>query len=216
MKRREGVGTHLQQAIRFLKLERCSYRLEVANTEGEIRVFESGASEAGDDDDLPDGFSLLRLHFALPHAQGMIATYGDVLGIDSTHGTNDMSLSCFSVMVEDCNSNSHVVTCSILAKEDQPAIAAALQFGVDFFGLHPRTLVADKDMAEIGAATKNFPWVDAILCRYHVITYFRKNGRTLLEIRRKGKKAVCHCSCRRSVLCQGLACFSIRFFGVGR
>lgn len=121
-----------------------------------------------------ESLTLLRLHYALPYAKDLVRTYGDVISIDATHGTNLHMLPCFSITVEDCNSNSHVVVCSVFTTENKQAIQSSLQFGKDFLDMNPQTVMADKDMAEAGAVKCVFPSADSILCRYHVVDYLRK------------------------------------------
>lgn len=167
------ASTPIGSVLKILHDSKCLYCLEPTDNSDNSYVVDSNAPYPA----LPASDTDLffnRLRFALPYARDLVHLYGDVVGIDSTFGTSSKPLPCFNTTIKECNSHSHVVSSSLLSDETNESIHAALNFAKDFLGLDPQTIVTDKDMSEASAVSALFPNAATILCRFHVVDYFRR------------------------------------------
>lgn len=101
-------------------------------------------------------------------------TFGDIVGLDTTHSSNDARLHLHLSVLGEGEDNTHTTSFHIFSDESEDSIGAALGFQRSVVQFSHHTILIDKDFTEISTLRSALPDDDVLLCRLHVIKYFRQ------------------------------------------
>jgi len=109
------------------------------------------------------------LYLQTDDQQRVFAKYGEILQLDVTYKTNNMSYPLFTLVVEDGDGVGQPVALVLIAREDQVHIEQCLNYfgdANDLSGTH--CVVLDKDMEEINAV-KNCWDLSVVIYYFHML-----------------------------------------------
>ncbi|KAE9187375.1 hypothetical protein PF005_g20476 [Phytophthora fragariae] len=106
----------------------------------------------------------------------MFSLFPEVLLVDSTHKTNDLRYKLFSFMITDAYGKGQFAQHALVDQETD----ANMELAVEAFQENNKdwaqvaVIMVDKDLTEIGVLEKKFPNARVLLCRFHVLKWFRQ------------------------------------------
>lgn len=113
------------------------------------------------------------------YGRSMYSKMPEIVQMDGTYNTNISNYSLYLLVAADLSFKTRIVAAALLRKEDHLSIGTFLEI---FKEANPsssqlKTIVVDKDLAEIKAIKNQFPDVKIILCYWHNICNIEENAK---------------------------------------
>ena len=106
--------------------------------------------------------------WGLEGARGLWDRNGQVLILDTKHGTNCFGLKLALLVTVDQNGTTRILTAALLRHEDAESFSWILGCFERALGKRPGTLFTDSDPAMAAAAAATWPGVVHLLCTWHL------------------------------------------------
>ncbi|GFO07292.1 transmembrane protein 214 [Plakobranchus ocellatus] len=117
--------------------------------------------------------NMSTLFFQTGAMRRILNVYCDVLFVDGTYCLNNLGYPLYVFLCVDGEMKGRVVGYCIVKDETTTTLTDVFQDFISHNDINVKTVVVDKDAAEIAAIKKVFPEVNILLCRFHVAQSFK-------------------------------------------
>ena len=135
-----------------------------------------------------------QLAFTWPHLQQLFRQFGEVLMVDSTAQCNRGSYHLWHAVIVDCMGRGRSVFYAFIENETQESYERVLRTFVENMPAVEciRTVVMDKNAAQMNAVSKYLPAANQHFCTFHVAKNFLEKTRSLSNVTPNERVEVIH------------------------